>query len=96
MILYFIIGVSLVQYAIYYINSRYTTKFPDFMILFFIAVAHFFVFPKWFYPELDPNGINCGVPKLATTLAFWIFGTLATCITHIVWKIKSRSKRTTI
>ncbi len=96
MILYFIIIVSLVQYVIYFINSRYTIKFPDSMLLFFIVIAHFFLFPKLFYPKLDPDEINCGLPMLGVTLSFWVFGTLASCITHMLWKLKNRSKRTVV
>jgi hypothetical protein len=90
MILLFIFGVSLVQFALYYLNSKYKTKLPNFVILLIILICYFFVFPRLFYPEPSTDGINCGMPIFAITFGFWIFGTIAGILTHIIWKIKLR------
>jgi Na+-driven multidrug efflux pump len=88
MILIFIIGISLVQFGLYYLNEKQKTKFPSFIILAVLLICCFFVFPRFFYPEPDPDGINCGMPILGITLGFWIFGTIAGIVTHVVWKLK--------
>ena len=90
MILLFIIAISLVQFGLYYLNNKYKTKLPNFIILLTLLICYFFVFPKFFYPEPRTDGINCGMPILGITLGFWIFGTIAGIATHIIWKIKKR------
>lgn len=95
MILLFIIGISLVQFALYYLNWKYKTILPDFVILLILLACYFFVFPKFFYPEPKPDRINCLIPTLGITLEFWFFGTISGVVTHIIWSIKKRkaSKR---
>ena len=88
MILLFITGISLLQLFLYYLNDKYKTKLSNFIILLIILIGYLFVFPQFFYPEPRKDGINCGMPILAITLAFWIFGTFAGVTTHLIWKIK--------
>ncbi|MCF6297698.1 MAG: hypothetical protein L3J08_06900 [Flavobacteriaceae bacterium] len=90
MILLFILGISFVQFALYYINSKYKNKLPNFIILLILLICYFFVFPRFFYPEPRTDGINCGMPILGITFGFWIFGTIAGITTHIIWRIKNK------
>jgi len=90
MILLFIIGVSLLQFGLYYGNDKYKTKLPNYIILLALLSCYFFVFPRLFYPETRTDDINCGMPILGITFGFWIFGTIAGLTTHLIWKLKKR------
>lgn len=85
----FIIGISLVQFALY----KYKTKLPNFVILLILLICYFFIFPKLFYPEPRTDGINCGMPILGITFVFWIFETIAGIMTHIIWKLKTIKRK---
>lgn len=87
MILLFIIGISLIQFGLYYLNNTYKTKIPSLVILLAVLICYFFVFPKLFYPKPSINRINCGMPIFAITLSFWFFGTITGITTHIIWKL---------
>ena len=85
MILLFILGVSLIQFAVYILNNKLNTDFPSLVILLTLLLCYFFVFPRFFFPEPIEDEINCGMPALGVTLGFWIFGTIAGIATHLVW-----------
>ena len=87
MILLFIFGISLIQLGLYYLKSKYGKKVPDFLILLIFLICYFLVIPRFFYPEPRTDGINCGMPVLGITLGFWIFGTIAGIVTHLIWKL---------
>ncbi|WP_435261848.1 hypothetical protein [Tenacibaculum sp. nBUS_03] len=90
-----LIGISFVQFGLYYLNRKYGQKIPEFLILLTFLICYFLVIPRFFYPEPRPDGINCGMPVLGITLGFWIFGTIAGIATHIIWKIiKYKSTKT--
>ena len=94
MILFFIIGISLIQFGLYYLNIKYRTKLPNFILLFGILACHYFVFPELFYPDTKTIRINCGLPIFGINIAFWILGTIAVFLTHFVWifwKLKRES-----
>ncbi len=94
MILLFIFGISLIQFALYYFNRKYKTKLHSIIILFGILANYYFILPELFYPEPKIIRINCGLPILGVNLAFWIFGTIAALGIHIVWvlwKLKRES-----
>ncbi|HFA52103.1 MAG TPA: hypothetical protein ENJ95_24060 [Bacteroidetes bacterium] len=55
-----------------------------------VLIGHLFIFPRFFYPEPDPNGINCGMPILGITLAFWIIGGGGTVIIHLLYYFISK------
>ncbi len=88
MILLFIFGVSLIQIGLYYLNDKYKTGIPNFLILLVLLLGNFFVFPKLFYPEPRTDGIHCGMPILGILFAFWTFGTITLVAIHIFWRIK--------
>ena len=85
MILVFIIAISILQLISYYLLDRYKIKIPSYVILIIVLVGHLFVFPQFFYPELNPEGVNCGLPILGITLAFWFFGIISAAFAHIIW-----------
>ena len=85
MILFFIFIISLVQYGFYCITFFYKLKIPSFVILTILTVGHLFIFPSFFYPEMDSNEPHCGMPILGVTLAFWVFGLISAFITHLSW-----------
>ncbi|PCJ95363.1 MAG: hypothetical protein COA50_09155 [Flavobacteriaceae bacterium] len=90
MILFFLIVISLLQFALYFLNNKYKNKVPDFVIFLLVLACYFFIFPRLFYPEPRTDGINCGMPILGIILGFWIFGTIAGIATHLIWKLKKR------
>ena len=88
MILILIFSISTLQFLLYYLNYRKIKKeFLSTIILFGILACYYFILPKMFYPEPRTDGINCGLPILGLTFAFWIFGSIAALITHIIWVI---------
>lgn len=90
MILLVIIGISLIQFSLYYLNTKYKTKLPKLIILFTFLICYFFVFPEFFYPEPRTDGINCGMSSLGIILGFWVIGTIAGITTHIIWYVKNK------
>ena len=93
MILLFIFGVSILQYALYFFNAKSHTKIPGFIITVLFLIGHFYVFPQLFFPDRSPAGINCGMPALGIMLAFWVFGTVAILITYTSFKLTTRVKQ---
>lgn len=89
MILLFILGISFIQFTLYYLNTRFKTKLPNFILLLVFLICYIFIFPQFFYPEPRANGINCGLPVFAVTFTFWVFGTIAGLTTHIIWELIS-------
>ncbi len=87
MILLVFAGTSLLQLALYFLSYRMKWKFPDFLILVIFLVLYYVALPQFFYPEPRPSGVNCGMPVLAITMAFWIIGTIAAVLTHFLWKL---------
>lgn len=81
---------SLIQLGLYYVLKRYNSTIPDFLVILPLLACYFIVLPYLFSPEPSKDGINCAMPALAITLGFWIYGTLATICTHILWVIKKR------
>lgn len=90
MILLFIIGISFIQFGLYFLNKKYKTELPNLIILLILLICYVLVFPKFFYPEPRKDGINCRMPILGITLGFLIFGTIAGITTHIIWNLKNR------
>lgn len=85
MILLFILVISLLQLILYYVFATYKISIPAYAILLLMLAGHYMLFPEFFYPIPDPDGINCGMPILGINLAFWIFGTIAALSTHLIW-----------
>ncbi|CAL2103654.1 conserved hypothetical protein [Tenacibaculum sp. 190130A14a] len=90
MIIPLLIGFSLIQLGLYHLNRKYGQKVPELLILLTFLVCYFLVIPRFFYPDPRPDGINCAMPTLGITLAFWIFGTIAGFLTHAIWIIIKR------
>jgi|13_taG_2_1085334.scaffolds.fasta_scaffold10944_4 hypothetical protein len=95
MILLFIIGISLIQFRLYYLNVKYGTKVPNYILLFGILACHYFVFPELFYPDTKTIRINCGLPIFGINIAFWTLGTIAVSLTHIIWTLWKLKKEST-
>ncbi len=97
MVLNVIIAVSLLQIALYSISDwRKIPRYGRTIILIFVLIGHFLVLPKLFYPKLDPDGVNCGMPIVGITLAFWIIGGLTSGVLHIVYPILHRRWQKTV
>jgi hypothetical protein len=92
MILIFVIAVSVLQVVAYYIIDKKNIKFGRLIVLGIILIGNVFVFPPFFYPQMDPNGVNCGMPILGITLAFWIFGGLGSIVIHFVYRFFNPKK----
>jgi len=86
MILVFIIVVALIQFVGHYVNHKYNSIIPDFIIVLIVLSFHYIFFPRLFVPELESDEINCGLPMFAVTFIFWIFGTIGSIVSYIIWK----------
>ncbi|WP_299715176.1 hypothetical protein [uncultured Tenacibaculum sp.] len=91
MVLLIIIGISIVQFGLYYLIKKYRIRFPKLIILLTLLLCYFFVFPEFFYPKQEVNEIDCGMPTLGIILAFWFFGTIAGIATHVIWVMKFKN-----
>lgn len=92
MILKWIILISIGQIKLYLISDRLKLKHASVFIFLPILIGHFFILPKYFYPEPDPDGVNCGMPILGVTLAFWIFGGGIASGTHLIYYLIKKKK----
>ncbi len=92
MILLCIIFVSFLQLLLYYLIDKHKLKFPKILIFVLVLIGYYVVFPQYFMPSPKINHINCGMPTLGVFLGFWIFGTIAALMTHIIWMIKLYKK----
>ncbi|VAW10555.1 hypothetical protein MNBD_BACTEROID03-1765 [hydrothermal vent metagenome] len=95
MIFLFLVLVLAVQWGIYLLLDRSQLPFRRWMVLIVLLIGHLLVFPRLFYLEYDPNGINCGMPILGIHLAFCIFGMPMTLLVHMIYylNIKKRIKQ---
>ena len=89
-----IILISIFQICIYLISDKMKLNYSRILVLYLFLIGYFFFLPKFFYPEPDPNGINCGMPILGITLVFWIIGGgIATTIHVIYFLVKKIVRR---
>lgn len=72
------------------VSEKMKFKHGKTLLFLLILIGYFFIFPRFFYPEPDPNGINCGMPIMGITLAFWVIGGGVTIIAHIIYYIISK------
>lgn len=85
MILTVIIAISIFQVGIYLLlDLRHQGNLKIFVLL-LVLLSYFFFLPPLFYPQINPNGVNCGMPILGITLAFWIFGSLISTVSHLAY-----------
>src|SRR5690349_10193669 len=91
MILLMILFVSFFQVVLYLLLDRTTVKKLKVFVLLLLLACHLFVFPKLFYPKLPPGAV-CGMPIVGVILAFWIFGSLITTLTHVAYLFVTRKK----
>ncbi|HEY0744186.1 MAG TPA: hypothetical protein VGD40_22120 [Chryseosolibacter sp.] len=84
MILLVIIAVSLVQAMLNLAFTRFNVRIGRIIVLLVVLCGHVFFLPKFFYPKPDPDGVNCGMPIVGITLAFWVLGVIAATLTHIL------------
>ena len=81
--------ISLCQILLYLIVDHQNWKYGKIIVMLAILIGHFFVFPSYFYPDTNSEGINCGMPILLVNTVFWVFGGGLTLIFHILyWMIK--------
>lgn len=93
MILILIILVSIGQLGLYIILDKMNVKYGRVMVFLAVLIGYLFVFPSFFYPELDPKD-NCGLPILGINLAFWIIGGGAAILVHTIhYVIRKLGKR---
>jgi len=90
MILPLIILISIFQTGLYLLSDKINLKHGKIIVFLSVLMGHFFVFPRFFHPDPDPNGINCGLPILGITLAFWILGGGATIVVHAIYYFARR------
>lgn len=82
MILRYIILISIGQIIVYLISELLKLKYVPAIIFISILLGYFYFIPPFFYPEPDPDGVNCGMPILVINFAFWFFGGGAASIIH--------------
>lgn len=84
MILYLILCISICQIGMYLISRKLGWKYGRNITFFVLIIGYLFVLPRFFYPELDPEGINCGMPILGINLAFLVIGGGAAILVHLI------------
>ncbi len=77
--------ISIVQIGLYLFLDNKKIKNGKSIAFATLLMGHLFILPQFFFPEPDPNGINCGMPVLGITLAFWVIGGGATVLMHILY-----------
>jgi hypothetical protein len=77
----------LIQIAGYILLDKYNLKNWKYLILGGLLVSYIFVLPSYFIPNNPTNELRCGMPALAITLGFWIFGCGTALITHFTYII---------
>lgn len=82
-ILLLIILVAISQLGIYFILDQTNKKHGKTILFILVLMAHFFVFPPYYYPQPVPGGTNCGMPLLGIMLVFWLIGGGITVIIHV-------------
>lgn len=92
-----ILLISFIQALLNLFAAALRFKPARYLILAIVLVAYFFILPQYFYPEPKPNRVNCGLPIFAINMGFWIFGSLAATLTHLItpiemWEISSDSR----
>jgi len=85
MILKCIILISVGQIILYLISDRLKLKYGRVIIFLSILISHFFILPQYFFPEPVQDRINCGMPVLGITLAFWFIGGGIASTTHLIY-----------
>jgi len=50
-----------------------------------IVLANIFLLPRFFYPEENKDGVNCGMPFLGITILFWVVANLVVTFTVIFY-----------
>lgn len=82
--------VSVFQLGAYFVAHFFKIKHGEIVILLLVLIGHFFIFPGFFIPKPEHDNARCGMPALAITLVFWIFGTLFALITHLLFNAFSK------
>jgi hypothetical protein len=85
MILTVIVLVSIGQIGLYLISDTTDFKYGRIMTFLMVLTGYLFIFPPFFYPESNPDGVNCGMPILGITLAFWIIGGGIAIVIHTIY-----------
>jgi hypothetical protein len=77
------------QVCFYLAASKMKITYGATITLFMVLIGNFFVFPRFFFPEPEPNGI-CLMSVLGITVAFWVFGGGAAVFIHLVYRYWSK------
>jgi len=85
-----IVLISIFQVCLYLASEKTGFRYGKAITLLVVLTGYFFVFPRFFYPEPKPNGMNCGLPLVAVTLAFWVFGGGAAIFVHTLYRYWSK------
>lgn len=87
MILTFIIIVAICQIIIYLFIDKIQLERGKNLTFLLILIGHLFIFPQFYFPDLDESDIGCAMPLLGITLAFWVVGGGTTIMIHLIYHI---------
>ena len=59
------------------------------LILVLLLIMYIFILPGYYIPKVSKKD-SCGMPYIAITLGFWVFGGGLSIITHIVYVLLAR------
>lgn len=86
-ILQAIFVITMVQLIGFVILDKYKLGKWKMLIFLLVIVLYVFVLPNYYISKvLVENGVQCGLPSIAITLGFWIFG----CGTAIIFSLLYR------
>lgn len=86
MILFFIFGVSIIQFLLYWLSDFQKWKYGKLIVTLLVVFGTIIVFPRFFYPEENTGHIRCGLPVMAITFCFWVLGLIAALTTYLIYR----------
>lgn len=61
--------------------------FGKHIALLMVVLANIFVFPHFFYPEYNQDGVKCGLPYMAIGFIFYIAANVIAAITVLLYQL---------
>ena len=91
--IHLILPMFVIQVVAYILLDKYNLSRWKYLVLVLYLILDFFILPDYLIPDYKDGEIRCGMPALAITFAFWIFGGGLTIITHFIYSIINSSNR---
>jgi hypothetical protein len=87
MILKFLLLISVFQLILCFLIDKLKFRSGKRLLLIGLVIGNVFIFPRFFYPEPSPEKVNCGLPILGISLAFWVLGNAMALFVHVFYTV---------